>query len=129
MKQAFFLVACWALALLPLSADDTLAAEYPEGQLTEDQQIALLLQASENTCARLKALQAHLTAFRAQEAVCIRSPSNAEALYKLSECALALLTAIHDTHVEPYFRSAFLEELGRISKTARNRAIPPICTP
>ena len=103
--------------------------EYPEAHLSEDQQVALLLQACEQTCAQLKALQANLAAFRAQESACIQSPNNAEGLYKLSVCALKLLTTIHETHVESYFRSAFLEELDRISKTAKNRAIPPICTP
>ncbi len=129
MKRVILTIAC---CLFPFSTTLLLAEaspeeEYPEGHLTEDKQIALLLQASETTCSQLKALQANLAAFRSQEALCIQSPSNTESLYKLSECALKLLNSIHETHVEPYFRLAFLEELERISKTAKNRAIPPIC--
>jgi hypothetical protein len=131
MKRCILLVACYAFCFVPtnLPATDSPEGEYPEGHLSEDKQIALLLQASEHTCEQLKSLQTWLTAFRAQEAVCVQSSSNAEALYKLSECALKLFNSIHETHVEPYFRPAFLEELERISKTAKNRAIPPICTP
>ncbi len=129
MKRVVLHIICCFLACSSLSAIEDPEEEYPEGRLTEDQQIALLLKASETTCAHLRALQSHLTAFRAQEAVCIQSPDDGEALYKLSECALKLLSSIRDAHVESYFRSAFLEELERISKTARNRTIPPICTP
>ena len=131
MKRFILSAACCVCACVPalLPAADTPEEEYPEGHLTEDKQIALLLQASEHTYGQLKALQANLATFRLQETSCIQSPSNTEALYKLSECALRLLNSIHETHVESYFRQAFLEELERISKTAKNRAIPPICTP
>ena len=129
MKYCILSVVCCVFSFAPaiVLAADSPDEGYPEGHLSEDTYIALLLQTSECTCAQLKALQANLAAFRIQETTCIQSPSNAEALYTLSECAFKLLTSIHETHVEPYFRSAFLEELERISKTAKNRAIPPIC--
>lgn len=112
-----------------LPADENGEDDYPEGALSEDKHIALLLEASEHTSAQLKAIQDNLAAFRRQEAHCIDSPNNTEALYKFSECALKLLNSIREVHVEPYFRTAFLEELEKISKTAKNRSIPPICTP
>ena len=128
MKRVILASACCVCCNYgPLCAAESEDA-YPEGHLSEDKQIALLLQASQRTCEQLKTVQASLSAFRTQESVCIQSPRNTEALYKLSECALKLLNAIHETHVESYFRSAFLEELERISKTAKTRAIPPICT-
>jgi hypothetical protein len=129
MKRIILSAACCVLSFAPalLPAADSAEEEYPEGRLSEDKQIALLLEASVHTCAQLKALQTHLATFRLQETACIQSPSNGEALYKLSECAFKLVTDIRETHVEPYFRSAFLEELERISKPAKNRAIPPIC--
>ena len=101
----------------------------PEGRLSEDKQIAFLIQASEQTLQQLKDLQAALAAFRRQEATCIASPDDAESLYALSKCALKVLQSIRSTHVEPYFRPAFLEELEKISRTAANKTIPPIGTP
>ena len=131
MKSIILAVLCCFSFFSPafLPAADSAEEEYPEGILSEDKQIALLLQATEQTCVQLKALQSSLASFRLQETACIQSPNNSEALYKLSECAFKLLSAIHDTHVESYFRQPFLEELERISKPAKNRAIPPICMP
>ena len=131
MKHLALATAACALLFSPLilPAAETTEDEYPEGMLSEDKQIALLIQATEHTTSQLKALQMNLSAFRTQEALCLQFPSNAEFLYKLSECALKLLTSIHATHVEPYFRLAFLEELEKISKIAKNRVIPPICIP
>jgi hypothetical protein len=128
MKRFIFAAACCICCASGLHGSTEADEDYPEGHLSEDKQIALLLHASERTCEQLKALQASLSTFRSQESACIQSPRNTEALYKLSECALKLLNSIHETHVESYFRTAFLEELERISKTAKNRAIPPICT-
>lgn len=101
----------------------------PEGRLSEDKQIGFLIQASEQTLQQLKELQAALTAFRRQEASCIASPDDTEGLYALSKCGLKLLNCIRATHVEPYFRPAFIEELEKISRTAANKTIPPIGTP
>jgi hypothetical protein len=101
----------------------------PEGRLSEDKQIALLIQASEQTLQQLKELQVALVAFRGQEANCIASPDDAESLYTLSKCALKLLKSIRATHVEPYFRPAFIEELEKISRPAANKSLPPIGTP
>ena len=109
-----------------------LAAEEPpdpEGRLSEDKQIALLIQSSEQTIQQLKELQNALAAFRKQEACCIASPDDAERLYALSKYALKVVQGIRATHVEPYFRPAFVEELERISRTAANKSIPPIGTP
>ena len=102
---------------------------YPEGRLSEDAQIALLVSASERTVQQLHELQASLAAFRKQEAACIESPDDAEKLYGLSKCALAVLQGIRAAHVEPYFRTAFIEELEAISKPAVRKTIPPIGTP
>ena len=101
----------------------------PEGRIPEDKQIALLIQASEQTVQQLKELQASLGAFRKQEAGCIAVPDDAEGLYILSKYALKVLKTIRATHVEPYFRPAFIEELEKISKAAANKSIPPIGTP
>jgi hypothetical protein len=109
-----------------------LAAEeqpFPEGRLSEDKQIGFLIQASEQTLQQLKELQVALAGFRRQEANCIASPDDADGLYALSKCALNLLNCIRAAHVEPYFRPAFIEELEKISRTAANKAIPPIGTP
>jgi hypothetical protein len=131
MKHLPFALALCALFLSSPACHATEVAgeEYPEGVLSEDKQIALLLKASEHTVAQLKALQATLSTFRAQEGVCVQSPRDSEALYKLSELALKLLNGIHETHIESYFRPAFLEELEKISKPAKNRVIPPISAP
>ena len=101
----------------------------PEGRLSEDKQIALLIQASEVTLQQLKELQTALVAFRKQEASCIASPDDADTLFSLSKCALKVLKCIRATHVEPYFRPAFIEELEKISRTAANKSLPPFGTP
>lgn len=101
----------------------------PDGRLSEDKQISFLIQASEQTVLQLKELQAALAAFRKQEANCIASPDDAESLYSLSKCALKLLNCIRASHVEPYFRPAFIEELEKISRSAANKSLPPIGTP
>ena len=129
MRWFFCLLSALVLPLVNCAANENSRDEYPEGRLSEDRQIALLIQASEQTVQQLKEAQDALTAFRNQEAICVASPDNVEALYKLSECALKLLNGIRETHIEPYFRSAFIEELEKISMTAKNRAIPPICIP
>jgi hypothetical protein len=97
-----------------------------EGKLSEEAQIELLIKATQNTLEQLKSLQEKLTGFRKQEAICIQSPDNAEALFKLSKSALDLLDKIHETCLEPYFRTAFLEELEIVSKAAQKHTIPPI---
>ena len=97
-----------------------------EGKLSEDAQIELLIKATQNTLDQLKSLQEKLGNFRKQEALCIQSGDNTEALYKLSKAALELLDKIHETCLEPYFRTAFLEELEIIAKAAKKHTIPPI---
>lgn len=100
--------------------------DYAEGKLSEDAQIELLLKATQNSYEQLKTLQENLRAFRRQEALCIQSPDNAEALYKLSKAALNLLGKIRETCLEPYFRPSFLEELNILSKAAEKHSIPPV---
>lgn len=103
------------------------AGEEPsEGKLSEDAQIELLIQATKTTLEQLKALQEKLQQFRKQEAICIQQEENAEALFKLSKAALELLDKIHETCLEPYFRTAFLDELEIVSKAAQKHTIPPI---
>ena len=103
------------------------AGEEPsEGKLSEDAQIELLIQAAKTTLEQLKALQEKLQQFRRQEAICIQQEENAEALFKLSKAALELLDKIHETCLEPYFRTAFLDELEIVSKAAQKHTIPPI---
>ena len=114
------------LPMMAFAADDL---PVPEGRLSEDKQIALLIQATEQTVQQLKELQAALDAFKKQEAKCIDRPDDAEGLYGLSKQALKVLKTIRVTHVEPYFRPAFIEELEKISKAAANKSIPPIGTP
>ena len=114
------------LPMLVLAAEEQPS---PEGRLSEDKQISFLIQASEQTVLQLKELQAALIAFRRQEAGCIASPDDAESLYGLSKCALKLLNCIRASHVEPYFRPAFIEELEKISRSAANKSLPPIGTP
>lgn len=124
MKKMLSILLC--LPMLFLAAEEQPS---PEGRLSEDKQIGFLLQASEQTLQQLKELQAALTAFRKQEANCIASPDDSESLYVLSKCALKLLNCIRATHVEPYFRPAFIEELEKISRPAANKSLPPIGTP
>lgn len=126
MKCFYALIVC-CCPILGFSAD--VLPSYPEGRLSEDAQIALLVQASEQTVLQLKELQASLIAFRKQEVACIESPGDAEKLKGLSKCALVVLKGIRSAHVEPYFRSAFIEELEAISKSAARKTIPPIGTP
>lgn len=102
------------------------AGEPVEGKLSEDVQIELLIKAAQNSLEQLKSLQECLQAFRKQEALCIQSPENAETLYKLSKEAAKLLEKIHETCLEPYFRTTFLEELEVIAKPAQKHTIPPI---
>jgi hypothetical protein len=108
--------------------DEGPKAEVPGPDVAEDQNITLLLQASEAMTRRLKEVQHTIAAFRAQEAVCVASPGNIEALFQLSTCALRLFDAIRAAHIESYFRPSFLEELEKISATAKNKVIPPITT-
>ena len=109
-----------------LFAADT-PSDYPECEMTEEQQVSLLLNATRASVESLQQLQSALKAFRSQEAICIGSDDNAEALYRLSECALKLLNNIHESRVEPYFRKSFLDDLEQISRPARGKEIPPIC--
>ena len=97
-----------------------------EGKLSEDAQIELLIKATQNTLEQLKNLQEKLRNFRKQESVCIQSGDSTEDLYKLSKVALELLDKIHETCLEPYFRTAFLEELEIIAKAAKKHTIPPV---
>jgi hypothetical protein len=99
---------------------------YSEGKLSEDAQIELLINATKSSLEELKSLQEKLRVFRRQEAICIQSPDDAEALYKFSKAALDLLDKIHATSLEPYFRASFLDELRALSRPAEKHAIPPI---
>ena len=127
MRRYFVVFALLALPFVGYGAEER--EEYPEDRLSEDQQISLLIHASERTTQQLNDVQQALAAFKDQEAFCIASPDNVEALYKLSERALKLFQAIRTAHIESYFRPAFLEEIDKVSTTAKNKAIPPICTP
>jgi hypothetical protein len=109
-----------------LFAVDT-PADSPDYEMTEEQQVSLLLNATRASVESLQRLQDALKAFRSQEAICIKADDNAEALYRLSESALKLWNNIHESRVEPYFRKAFLDELEQISRPARGKEIPPIC--
>lgn len=102
-------------------------ADYPETGMTEEQQISLLINATQHSLESLQHVQVNLKAFRSQEALCIASDDNADSLYKLSSCALKLVNSIHEARVEPYFRKPFLDELEQISHTAKGKEIPPIC--
>jgi hypothetical protein len=99
----------------------------PEGKLTEEQQVAFLLEMNKKSTEQLENVQKSLKSFREQEERCIQSPDDAEGLYALSEKALRLVSAIRKAHIEPYFRPAFLDELIRLSKTAESKSIPPVC--
>lgn len=123
MRRFFLLFV--SLSLQGLAAD--VDADYPEREMSEEQQINLLLNATQQSAESLRQVQANLKAFRSQEAVCIASDDNADALYRLSACALKLLNSIHEARVEPYFRKPFLDELEQISHTAKGKEIPPIC--
>jgi hypothetical protein len=126
VKSKFFLSGIGifvSFVSMPLIAGES---PCPEGRLSEDKQIAFLVQASEQTVQQLKEVQTALTAFRKQEASCIASPDDAEGLYTLSKCALRVLKGIRATHIESYFRPAFIEELEKISKTAASKSIPPV---
>jgi hypothetical protein len=117
MRKLFYLMACCcSLSLLRADADQTM----------EEKNISLLINATKTSLESLKELQTYLAAFREQEARCIEKANDTEALFSLSESALALVTRIHENKVEPYFRPAFLEELERLKKTAQSKNIPPI---
>ena len=124
MRKMMYVLLC--LLAAPLAADEP---PNPEDRLSEDKQIAFLVQASEQTVQQLKEMQGAFAAFKKQEARCIASPDDAESLYGLSKCALKLLNGIRATHVEPYFRPAFIEELEKISKIAANKSLPPVGAP
>jgi len=94
--------------------------------ITEESQIALLIDATKTSLEQLQQLQNHLLAFRKQEASCINASEDIEGLYELSYCALNLLQAIQKANVEPYFRPKFLEELETVSKTAKHKALPSL---
>lgn len=97
--------------------------------VTEEAQLNLLITATKNSLESLQTLQKKLATFKQQEHRCIERPDDAEALYSLSECALALLSSIRENKVEPYFRSAFIEELETLKKPAQSKNLPPIVTP
>jgi len=94
--------------------------------LTEEAQIALLIDATKASLEELQQVQSYLLSFRKQEATCISCPDDIEGLYQLSCCGLNLLQAIQKANIEPYFRVAFLEELETISKTAKHKALPTL---
>jgi hypothetical protein len=118
MTKLLFSLLCALCLCTPFFAQEEI--------LTEEAQIALLIDATKISLERLQELQNHLFAFRKQEAYCIDSSDDIEGLYQLSHCALNLLQAIQKANVEPYFRVSFLEELETISKTAKHNALPSL---
>ena len=118
MKTLSFTLICCCARIL-LGAD----VEQP---ISEEAQINLLINATKTSLASLQELQTRFAAFKQQESRCIERPDDADALFSLSECALALLTSIRENKLEPYFRGAFIEELEKLKKTAQSKNLPPI---
>jgi len=117
MKHFLLLVSCALCFCPPFFAEEV---------LTEEAQVSLLIEATKVSLERLQTLGNHLQAFRQQEKLCIDSPDDIEGLYQLSYCALDLLQSIKKANVEPYFRTAFLEELETVSKSAQHKTIPSL---
>ena len=94
--------------------------------MTEEAQINLLINATKTSLESLQKLQKSLETFREQETRCLERSDDADALFALSECALALSTSIRENRVEAYFRPSFIEELEKLKKAAESKNLPPI---
>jgi hypothetical protein len=119
MKTVLFLSIFSGMAIF-LEADQT---------YTEEAQINLLINATKSSLESLQELQTRLSSFKQQESRCIERPDDTDALFSLSERALALLASIRENKVEPYFRQAFIEELEKLQKAAQSKNLPPILRP
>ncbi len=84
----------------------------------------MLIQATENSLTRLKALKVLLTDYKAAEARAITNPNDTDNLLKLVNLAKQVQDSITDAELQDYFAPQFLEELKKFSEIANKKNIP-----
>ena len=128
-----FILSTFLSCFFLLEAREDASEQAPSVELidegSEEANIALLIQAQEQSAKKSNELLHSLKQYRQQEERCMQDPDNLDKLYALSETALLLKKTIRECYVESYFRQNFLDDLDKVSKAAEKRTPPSLAKP